>query len=243
MAEKRHRPLAPEAWLLAIESATGPASAVLWRGGETRDEEAAAPDASAAAALLPAIDRLLRRAGVGSRELAAFAIAVGPGSFTGLRIGVATLKGLAFGSHAPVAAVSTLAALARSAGPGPEPVVALLDARRGEVYAGAFLREGEQADPNLPEGVFTPEELIARLPGRCRLIGEGAALVHDRLAAALGPGVALVHESRLRARPVAELGALLLAQGAGTSAEALVPRYLRRAEAEVRRTGERFEAR
>jgi len=242
LAEKRHGPLAKESWLLAIESATGAASAALWRSGEIRDQEAAAPGDSAAAALLPAIDRLLRRAGVGVTELAAFAIAIGPGSFTGLRIGVATLKGLAFGSDAPVAAVSTLAALARAAGAGPEPVVALLDARRGEVYGGAFRREGEQADPSLPEGVFTAEQLVAKLPARCRLVGEGATLVQGALRAALGPGVTLAHESGLRARQVAELGAGLLAQGGGIPAAALVPRYLRRAEAEVRRTGERFEA-
>jgi tRNA threonylcarbamoyladenosine biosynthesis protein TsaB len=242
LAEKRHGPLAPGGWLLAIESATGAASAALWRNGETRDEERAAPDVSAAAALLPAIDRLLRRTGVGVADLAGFAIAIGPGSFTGLRIGVATVKGLAYGSQAPVAAVSTLAALARAAGAGQEPVVALLDARRGEVYGGAFQRQGEQADPILPEGVFTPEQLAARLPARCRLVGEGASLVQERLSAALGPGVTLGRESGLRARAVAELGARLLAQGAGVPVAALVPRYLRRAEAEVRRTGERFEA-
>jgi tRNA threonylcarbamoyladenosine biosynthesis protein TsaB len=234
--------LARTDWLLAIESATGPASAALWRDGETRDAEAAAPEDSAAAGLLPAIDRLLRRAGLEAGQLAAHAIAIGPGSFTGLRIGVATLKGLAFGSAAPVAAVSTLAALARGAGPGADPVVAVLDARRGEVYAGAFQRAGEQADPCLPEGVYTPEELIARLPADCRLSGDGAPLVHEVLQAALGPRIGLARESALRAGPVAELGALLLAQGAGVPAEALVPRYLRRAEAEARRTGQRFEA-
>jgi len=116
LAEKRYGPLAAEDWLLAIESATGPASAVLWRAGETRDEEAAAPEAGPSAALLPAIDRLLRRAGVGVRELAAFAIAIGPGSFTGLRIGVATLKGLAFGSPAPVAGSTRRIAPLRPAG-------------------------------------------------------------------------------------------------------------------------------
>jgi len=242
LAAKRHGSLALTGWLLAISSATGAASAALWRDGETRGEEETAPGVSAAAGLLPAIDRLLRRAGVGVAELSAFAIAIGPGSFTGLRIGVATLKGLAFGSPAPVAAVSTLAALARAAGAGPEPVVALLDARRGEVYGGAFQREGEQADPRLPEGVFTPEQLAAKLPARCRLVGEGAALVQAPLRAALGPGVTLAHASGLLARAVAELGARRLAQGVGIPAAALAPRYLRRAEAEVRRTGERFEA-
>jgi tRNA threonylcarbamoyladenosine biosynthesis protein TsaB len=242
LAENRNGPLAPADWLLGIESATGVASAALWRGGETRDAEPADPEVSSAAGLLPAIDRLLKRAGLSASQLSAWAIGIGPGSFTGLRIGVATLKGLAFGSQAPVAAVSTLAAIARGAGPGEDPVVALLDARRGEVYAGAFQRAGEQTDPLLPEGVYTPEELIARLPGRCRLVGEGAAMVHEPLVAALGPGIGLAGESALRARSVAELGARLLAQDAGISAEALIPRYLRRAEAEVRRTGQRFEA-
>jgi tRNA threonylcarbamoyladenosine biosynthesis protein TsaB len=241
LAEERHGPLAPGGWLLAIESATGAASAALWRDGETIALEAAEAGVSAAAALLPGIDRLLRRAGVGVAGLAGFAIAIGPGSFTGLRIGVATLKGLAFGREAPVAAVSTLAALARAAGAGPEPVVALLDARRGEVYAGAFRRGGEQPDACLPEGVYTPEQLAAKLPPDCRLVGEGAEQVLAPLRAALGPGVTLASETGLRARPVAELGALLLAQGAGIPAAALTPRYLRRAEAEVRRTGERFE--
>jgi tRNA threonylcarbamoyladenosine biosynthesis protein TsaB len=242
LAEKRHGPLGRDGWLLAIESATGAASAALWRDGETRDEEEAEPGVSAAAALLPAIDRLLRRAGVGVAELTAFAIAIGPGSFTGLRIGVATLKGLAFGSNAPVAAVSTLAVLARGAGAGEGPVVALLDARRGEVYGGAFRSGGEQADPCLPEGVYSAGQLAARLPAGCRVVGEGAPIVLGALRAALGPGLALAQESGLRARPVAELGARLLARGAGIPAAMLVPRYLRRAEAEVRRTGERFEA-
>jgi len=242
LAAKRHGPLAAEGWLLALESATGAASAALWRDGETRDEERTPPGVSVAAALLPAIDALLRRAGVGVAELAGFAIGIGPGSFTGLRIGVATLKGLAFGSDTPVAAISTLAALARAAGACEEPVVALLDARRGEVYGAAFRRLGEEADTALCAGVWTPEQLAARLPARCRLVGEGAPLVFEALMRALGPGVTLAREAAFGAAQVAELGALCLARGAGISAEALAPSYLRRAEAEVRRTGERFEA-
>lgn len=242
MAEKRHRPLGAEGWLLALESATGAASAALWRAGETRDVERTPSGVSIAAALLPAIDVLLRRAGVGLEAISAFAIGIGPGSFTGLRIGVATLKGLAFGSDAPVAAVSTLAALARAAGAGDEPVVALLDARRGEVYGAAFRQRGEQPDASLPAGVWTPAQLAARLPARCRLVGEGARIVDEALTRALGAGVASRREVAFDAQQVAELGARCLAQGGGVRAEELVPRYLRRAEAEVRRTGERFEA-
>jgi tRNA threonylcarbamoyladenosine biosynthesis protein TsaB len=241
LAEKRHRPLAAEAWLLALESATGAASAALWRAGEVRDLERTPPGVSVAASLLPAIDTLLRRAKLGVAELGGYAIGIGPGSFTGLRIGVATLKGLAFGSEAPVAAVSTLAALARAAGAGAEPVVALLDARRGEVYAAAFARGGEAPDPRLPAGVYTAAQLAWLLPAHCRLVGEGAAIVGAELERALGAGVSCEPAWAPAAAQVAELGARLLAQGAGVAHEALVPSYLRRAEAEVRRTGERFE--
>jgi tRNA threonylcarbamoyladenosine biosynthesis protein TsaB len=192
--------------------------------------------------LLPAVDRVLAGAGVTLAEVGAFAVSIGPGSFTGLRIGVATLKGLAFGSQAPVAAVSTLAALARAAGDGQEPVVALLDARRGEVYAAAFRRAGEAPDPLLPPGVYTPAQLASVLPARCRLVGEGAGLVGPALVRALGAGVGCEPALAPAAEQVAELGARLLAQGGGIDVEALVPSYLRRAEAEVKRTGERFEA-
>lgn len=241
MAEKRHRPLDRDGWLLAIESATGRASAALWRDGATRDVESTPAGVSVAASLLPAIDTLLRRAGLRVPELAAFAIAIGPGSFTGLRIGVATLKGLAFGGEAPAVAVSTLAALARAAGPGEEPVVALLDARRGEVYAAAFRQQGAEPDPRLPAGVYTPAELAARLPRVCRLVGEGAALLPDALVRELGGGASVDAKLTLGAGQVAELGAIALARGRGVPVETLVPSYLRRAEAEVKRTGERFE--
>jgi tRNA threonylcarbamoyladenosine biosynthesis protein TsaB len=239
LAEERYRPLAREDWLLALETAAGAASAALYRAGELRGEERIPRERSAAAELLPAIDRLLRAAGIGPAELRAFAVSIGPGSFTGLRIGVATVKGLAFASEAPVAPVPTLAALARAAGRAEGPVVALLDARRGEVYGAAYRNAGEEPWPGLPAGVYTPAQLGARLPARARLVGEGAAIVQPQLAR---PGLAFEPAVACSAAQVAALGAQLLARGVCVSARELVPRYLRRAEAEVRRTGERFEA-
>lgn len=229
--------------LLALETATRSLSVAVLRGGECVAEETATAGRSAAEVLLPAIDRLLDRAGLDPGGLGGFAISVGPGSFTGLRVGIATLKGLAFGSDIPVAAVSTLAALARGAPEGEGPVVALLDARRGEVYAAAFRARGAEPDPRLPEGVYTPAELAARLDAGCVLVGEEA----ERRARALRDrGLEVrVSAARLeapRARDVGALGILCLARGGGVAVEALVPRYLRRADAEVARTGQRFEA-
>jgi hypothetical protein len=90
--------------------------------------------------------------------------------------------------------------------------------------------------------VYAPEALVARLPPRCRLVGEGAAIVQAALRDAdLAPGIRFEPEAAPGATQVAELGALLFAAGSGVPAASLVPRYLRRAEAEVRRTGHRFE--
>ncbi len=203
-----------------------------------------APGRDAAESLLPAVEDLLRGAGCELAAIEAFALSIGPGSFTGLRVGIATVKGLAFGTPRPVAPVSTLAALAVGAGRADVPVVPMLDARRGEVYAAAYAGGEPLARPIVAEGVYTPEELADRVGGPCLLVGEGAALFGDRVAARLGGGVrrAAPEQADPHARHVGALGARVLERGEGVDAAELVPRYLRRAQAEVVRTGARFEA-
>jgi tRNA threonylcarbamoyladenosine biosynthesis protein TsaB len=176
-------------------------------------------------------------AGARVSDLGGYAVSVGPGSFTGLRVGVATVKGLAFGDAAPVAAVSTLEALASSAHASDLPVLACLDARRGEVYAAAWSPGREVL---VPEGVYAAASLADQLSGPCILVGcAGEEGMLEGLATQLG--VTLAPPQPLRAWWVGRLGARLLAAGEGVAASALAPRYVRRAEAEVRRTGLRFE--
>jgi tRNA threonylcarbamoyladenosine biosynthesis protein TsaB len=234
--------------LLALETAARAPSVALLRGGAPIAEERAPAGSTGAEGLLPCIDAALARAGVGLDAVEAVAVSIGPGSFTGLRVGVATAKGLVFGSQVPVVPVPTLAALAFLAPESEtEPVVALLDARRGELYAAGYrlrrppgsAREAEDCEPL--EGVYTPEELAARLPASCRLVGEGVPLCGARLRELCGPGLRLGPDADPRARDVGALGLRRLAGGGGIQAADLVPRYLRRAEAEVKRTGERFE--
>lgn len=229
--------------LLALETATRVMSVALL-DGERVVAEISSDDARVhSERLLPAIDRLLELAGTRLDAVGAFAISIGPGSFTGLRIGLATLKALAFDELRPVAAVPTLAALCAAAAGAPGPVAALLDARRGEVYAAAVARAGDPEPSVLLDSVFTPEELAARLPPATTLvIGEDAETVAARLLALrpdlrpLAPGTGAARAAR-----IGRLGRLLLADGRAFSAAALVPRYVRRAEAEVRRTGEPLE--
>jgi tRNA threonylcarbamoyladenosine biosynthesis protein TsaB len=220
-------------------------SVALLRGDEVVAEERPPVARAAAADLLPAVDALLRGAGVALADIAAIAVSVGPGSFTSLRVGIATAKGLAFGTRCGVIAVPTLASLSRTAPAGDAPVAAMLDARRGEVYAAVY----EPADAGvplelLPAGVFTPEELAQHLPDRCTLVGEGAGLYGDRVRALRGEGVRVVPPpaSDPSAAHVGVLGARLGRIGGLGDAADLTPRYVRRAEAEVTRTGERFES-
>jgi tRNA threonylcarbamoyladenosine biosynthesis protein TsaB len=223
--------------LLALETATRAVGVALLRGGCVEAEQDAPADRPAAETLISAIDAVLARAGIAPRALDAVAVSIGPGSFTGLRVGLSTAKGLAFGRPCPLVPVSTLEALALAAGVGDDPVVAMLDARRGEVYAAAWAvsRDGPQA--LLAEGVYGAEQLARRLPSACRLVGDGAAVVGAELRARLGDGVRLAPEVRPLARCVGALGIRALAAGGGADAAGLVPRYLRRAQAEVRRAG------
>jgi tRNA threonylcarbamoyladenosine biosynthesis protein TsaB len=223
--------------ILALETATPYASVALLEGERLIAEVGASGARPHSARVLPAIHSLLELAGASVSDLGGYAVSVGPGSFTGLRVGVATVKGLAFGDAAPVAAVSTLEALASSACGSDRPVLACLDARRGEVYAAAWSAGGEVL---VPEGVHRPASLADRLPGPCVLVGcAGEEDVLEGLATQLG--VTLVLPQPLRAWWVGRLGARLLEAGEGVSPSALAPRYVRRAEAEVRRTGLRFE--
>jgi tRNA threonylcarbamoyladenosine biosynthesis protein TsaB len=228
--------------ILAIESATSRISVALLRGERVLRERASEDARPPSERLLPALDELLRAEGVALGAVEALAVSIGPGSFTGLRVGLATAKGLAFGSARKVAAVPTLAALALPALGAGAPVAAILDARRGEVYAALFGASGECL---APDAVLSPAALAERLPEGARLVvGEGAAFAAEAIARSLGGRVRVLPAPHglAGAGAVGVLGARALARGEGVSPAALAPRYVRRAEAEARRTGRPFEA-
>lgn len=246
MAAQRSVGAAP--LLLALESSGRTPSVALLRGEQVLAEVEGRPGRSGAESLLPGIDAVLRRAGLELDAVQAFAVSIGPGSFTGLRVGVATLKGLAFDNRRPVVPVASLAALARGAAleaaQSDAPVVALADARRGEVYAAGWriTHAGRRARAVEPEeGVYTPEELVRVLPAGALLVGEGVALCGERLRELAPAPLRLGPAREAHARDVGALALTELARGGGVPAAELAPRYLRRAEAEVKRTGQRFE--
>jgi tRNA threonylcarbamoyladenosine biosynthesis protein TsaB len=180
--------------------------------------------------LLAAIDHVLADAGWPPRELQGLAVAVGPGSFTGLRVGISTVKGLALALGLPVAAVPTLDAMAAALPWASLPVCPVLHARRNEVYAAVFRWDGEGFRRESEYLALTPDELAARLSEPTLLLGDGAEAIQS-------PHVRRVPPPWRVPSPacVAVLGRARLALGETVSAAGLTPLYLRPSEAELRR--------
>jgi tRNA threonylcarbamoyladenosine biosynthesis protein TsaB len=191
--------------ILAFDTATDVATSALVDDGEVLGERA-----SRAVTLLEDVDALLRRAGKHTRDLDALAVGIGPGSFTGVRIGLATARGLALALDVPVAGVSTLDALAAGA-PGAVPVI---DARRREVF--------------VPGGVLAPGDLQVE-PGR-RYVGSGAVRYRELLEAA---GAEIPPDADERHLPLARLHARLAQTF--RPAEEVEPLYLRVPDADTTR--------
>jgi tRNA threonylcarbamoyladenosine biosynthesis protein TsaB len=225
--------------ILGLDTAT-PATvvAVLPDAGEPvelRHDPAPGERPGHARELLPLAQQALNAVGATFADVARIGVGVGPGTFTGLRIGVATARALAQGTGAEVAAVSTLDALAEAAGGAERPVLAVLDARRGEAFAAAYLGGDRTAGPV----AIAPEELAAfaeraaaGAPAAPWLaVGDGAIRFRDRLVPAADvPG----DDSTLHR--VSALAVCRLARAAPTvDRDALLPEYVRDPDAVPRR--------
>ena len=181
--------------------------------------------------LMAAVDRVLADARWTPRTLGGLAVAVGPGSFTGLRIAVSTVKGLALALRLPVAAVPTLDAMAAALPWAAVPVCPVLDARKGEVYASLYRPAGGGAMRRAWEYLaLSPSALAARLTEPTLVVGDGAAAIDSPHALFLPPPRRLPSPACVGA-----LGLERLRRGDTVAAAALTPLYLRPSEAELKR--------
>lgn len=216
--------------LLAIETSTEACSVALWVDGEVRERHEIAPRRHTDL-VLPWADELLALAGVTKTQLDAIAVGRGPGAFTGVRLAVALVQGMALALDVPVVPVSTLAALAMRAPQDSQAcILAAIDARMGELYLGLFQRDAEGlALPIGGEWMATP--LQASVPddiGNFLGVGSGFAAEHGELARTLGEKLLQAEPSELpHAGDIARLAVAALARGESISADQLEPAYLR----------------
>ncbi len=233
--------------VLAVESSAGPASCALLRVEGERQTVLCTASVNTrlthSQTLMPMIGDMLRNAGLSLSDVNALAVAAGPGSFTGVRIGVAAVKGLAFPNDLPCVSVSTLEGMAyRLAGlPMTCDIVTAMDARRRQVYTALFSLENGVLTRVTEDEAVTLDELAPRLAARGRpilAVGDGAELCCAELAAVVPQlWLAPVGLSDQHAVGVARAAVPLLASGAAVSGDALLPVYLRlpQAERELRR--------
>ncbi|HEY6837945.1 MAG TPA: tRNA (adenosine(37)-N6)-threonylcarbamoyltransferase complex dimerization subunit type 1 TsaB, partial [Geobacteraceae bacterium] len=192
--------------LLTIDSSTSSCSVALTSGDQVVAEHFLSGTRTLSSRLLSSVDLVLQGSGLTMADIDGLGVALGPGAFTALRVGIATVKGLALAAGKPAVGFSSLAMLAMNLPWASHPVCPLFDARKGEVYAGLYRCSG------LPEAliedcVAPPRAFLAQISGPTIFVGEGALRYREEIIAALGDDA--LFAPSFAHQPRASVGALL----------------------------------
>ena len=222
--------------LLAVDTSTRACSVAVVDQDRLACEITTGPAGTHSTHLLSLIRMALGLAEMELHGLDGLAVCVGPGSFTGVRIGVSTVKGLAFATAKPVAAVSSLEALAQPWLPWPHLICAMLDARKGEVYAARYRARDGHLEREGREAVLSIEEALCGIHEACLFVGDGASRYREPIGVRLGP-LALfpaAGQDIIRASSVAALAQVQFARKEIEDLDRLVPRYVRHSDEELK---------
>lgn len=222
--------------ILAVDSSGMTAAVAVYSDGVILAAQSVNNKKTHSQTLLPMIKEMMEHSGLGLGDIDAVAIAQGPGSFTGLRIGAATVKGLCLAINKPVIPVSTLAGLAYNVAGNDGVICPVMDARRSQVYTALYSWENDGLKELMPPSAKGIEDLISELSGRecITFVGDGvpvfAGLIKDKLGASVH--FAKPHMLLQNAASVAVLAARLYEERAAVEADAFEPVYLRLSQAE-----------
>ena len=222
--------------VIGIETSGAVGSLALLRNGELVQERLFGEGLQHARDLVHALGALLDTHRLQPSEIQLYGVGMGPGSYTGLRVGVTTARALAYTSASEVVGVPTMEALVRNVGELAQVACTVIDAKRGELYMQLFKRTTEGWVSELPAGVARPEDLAEAIPQEAVLLGD-ALEAHGGFFQERGFGLAPEVLWRPRASAVAELALELLKERGGDDVHTLVPVYLRRPAAEEKRLG------
>jgi len=209
--------------VLAIDTTTTVAAVAVIHQGQVLSEVTLGVQRNHAARILPAIDMIMRESGVTLQELSHLAVSVGPGSFTGQRIGLSLAKGMAEGLGIKIVPVSTLRLLAEQLSTHNGVIVPLLDAQREQYYMGVFVsRDGLVSQMADDQAVHTGE-LMAHLEGydvnSIMLTGEAATIASKQYGLKIAPAFLRI--------PRASVLGLMTEASAGTDPKVIAPNYIR----------------
>ncbi len=225
--------------ILAFETSAKAASVALLEGEKLLGESYQNTGLTHSQTLLSMAEDLIKNCGYTPNQIQAVAVAAGPGSFTGVRIGVAAAKGFAWGAELPCCGVSTLEAMALNLGVHKGFVLPVMDARRNQVYTALFHAENGKLTRKTEDRAISLEELkeeIKKLSETVFLVGDGSILCYNTLKEEV-PNLVCPPEHRLhqRAAGVGLAAARMIAAGDTCDAGALSPNYLRLSQAERER--------
>jgi tRNA threonylcarbamoyladenosine biosynthesis protein TsaB len=179
--------------------------------------------------LMPSIEWLLNSSNVSTEEFDAFAVSIGPGSFTGLRIGLSTAKGLSYATGKPIVPVPTLDAFARTLPFCSYMICPMLDARKNEVYAGLYRWKDNICRKIMPEVAISPKELLKKINEPVVFLGDGVKIYKELIADTLGSDAVFARASRMSpsASTVAEMAIEKVKEGFVADPVSLTPFYIR----------------
>ena len=221
--------------IMAVDTATTSCSVAVVQGDEVLSERNWTNDQSHSRHLMGMVAGVLADRGLSLKDLDAFAVSRGPGSFTGLRIGIGTVKGLAYTAGKPLVGISSLEALAAQ-GDSDGLVCSLLDARKGEVYSCLYRKHHHRLRPLGPERVSPVERAVEAVAGPCLFIGNAIQLHRPTLMELVeSPRFADPSDNTVRASTVARLAAHRFVGGMEDDLFRFAPNYVRKSDAELNR--------
>ena len=228
--------------ILAADTATRSCSVALIDNSNLLCEQTLISGQTHSRHLMEMIKKGLDLAGLKMNDIDGFAVTKGPGTFTGLRIGISSIKGLATASGKPVAGISSLAALAAQSSFSGH-VCTMIDARRGEVYSARYSVSASGFNCSIvkqesAETVMTPEQTVSDIDGHALFIGNGAFLYQQKIKGILGRLAIFPSflQNTIQASTIARLGMEQLQKKYSTEPHPLVPSYIRASDAEKMRS-------
>ncbi len=225
--------------LLAFETSAKAASVALFDGEILLGESYQNTGLTHSQTLLTMAEDLMKNCGISAETLTSVAVAAGPGSFTGVRIGVAAAKGLAWGREIPCYGVSTLQAMALGLGVQSGYILCAMDARRNQVYTALFSAKNGELTQIIPDSAMAISDLqgkLAGINGPIYTVGDGSLLCYEKLKEVL-PNLCppAPHRMHQRASGVGLAALREIAAGNPGNGETLTPNYLRLSQAERER--------